>query len=302
MTSHHALTKPLVALAALLVSACGQDPSGAKLADTAATPGQKMDVADPASPPSAPSFPKELSAWEAAKRKECVDYSGGRFDGVNRDFLTADFNSDGQPDYILSELNVACDDGTPAYARYGKAGPGNEFLISGASGYRLIEGFSGTIGESNIKRRPAGDVIQFEGADMSAGACDGTFIITWSWTGTKMDLTDRRNTKGQKVDSMGCPVSASGSLPIKLGYYGFADDGCAVALRSYTGGITISDKYWGDIDGDYPIRPVRDLGGGRYRLGEAVDMIRVTGPDSFVADEGTEYERRFLWCSAKAPK
>lgn len=229
-------------------------------------------------------FIAELCSGAAVKRPEAL--------------LTADFNADGKTDYVLSEDRLCMG----SESGWGKAGPLNEFLVSSPTGYALFQGFSSFLEQADIKTRATGDVIQFEWGNTSAGSCDGTFTVTWSWNGTKMDLTDRRNAKGQKVDSMGCPASASGSLPIKLGYYGYADDGCAVALRSNTGGITISDKYWGDIDGDYPIRPVRDLGGGRYRLGEAVDMIRVTGPDSFVADEGTEYERRFIWCAAKAPK
>lgn len=241
--------------------------------------------------------PKELEQLIAQRRKAC----GGKVGANFGETTTADFNADGKTDYALSQENFLCADEPGGQMTWGTGGPQHEFLVSTANGYVLDEGFAARYGIS-IAKRPTGDVVLTDYSDTSAEGCGETVTTTWSWTGKKMEPTDRRNAKGQKVDVRGCVASASGSLPIKLGYYGYADDGCAVAMRSNTGGITISDKYWGDIDGDYPIRPVKNLGDGKYRLGDAADMIRVTGSNSFVADEGTEFERRFIWCAAKAPK
>jgi hypothetical protein len=113
------------------------------------------------------------------------------------------------------------------------------------------------------------------------------------------------------VDQEGCAATASPSptparpntsgLPIRTGYYAVNESNCTAALRSNLVGVVIDTRYLRDIDGDYPITPVRSLGNNRYRMGEAFETVRVINADSFVADEGKEYQRRFLWCAEKAP-
>ncbi|MDZ4138591.1 MAG: hypothetical protein U1D66_06890 [Erythrobacter sp.] len=285
--------KRLSLLAVLATGGCGQaEPSATQ---AAADDGQKKVVK--AAEAAAVALPAELEKIIAEGRKACGGKVGSNYGKTN----TADFNADGKPDYILSQENFLCADEPGGQLTWGWAGPNYEFLVSSPAGYKLDQGFSSAYG-IDIVKRPSGDVVQLQHENMSAEGCPGVFIITWSWTGKKMDLTDHRNAEGHKVNELGCLVSASGTLPIRLGYYGHAGDGCAVALRSWTGGITIDDRYWRDLDGDYPVRPVKSLENGKFKLGEAADVIRVTGPDSFVADEGTDYERRFIWCAERAPK
>jgi hypothetical protein len=98
----------------------------------------------------------------------------------------------------------------------------------------------------------------------------------------------------------GAGANASG-LPIRPGYYVMEEPNCTNALRYPDHGVVIDSRNYRAMDGDYPLRPVTDLGGGRYRMGGAWEMIRVTGPNTFVADEGTDHETRFLWCAERAP-
>lgn len=286
----------IVPFALLACTACGQADQaqqGALQASTQTAPA----AADAAGAPPAPA-PVELQRLITERREAC----GGK---VAKDFgktSRADFNGDGKTDYVLSQENFLCADEPGGQMTWGKGGPHYEFLVSTAAGYTLDEGFY-TAGGISIVPRPKGDVVQLEHENMSSEGCAGAFTITWSWTGRKMDVTDRRNAKGQKVDEGGCAAAASGDLPIKLGYYGYDGEGfdpCAM-----TDGVTIDDKYFGDIDGDYPLRPVRNLGNGQYRLGDSY-TIEVTAPGRFAvwvtgAPRG-ETERRLVWCAAKAPQ
>lgn len=95
------------------------------------------------------------------------------------------------------------------------------------------------------------------------------------------------------------PTRAAGQSPLPLGYYAVNSD-CAVAMKDGLG-ILIDRTHWSDIDGDYELLPVEDLGGGKFKLGEAADTLRQTGPTSFVADEGTDHERALKWCAEKRP-
>lgn len=90
-------------------------------------------------------------------------------------------------------------------------------------------------------------------------------------------------------------------MPLRLGYYAVNTD-CSAALKDGNLGIVIEADLWRDIDGDYQLLPVEDLGGGKFKLGEAADALRQTGPTSFVVDEGTDHERELRWCAEKRPE
>lgn len=92
-------------------------------------------------------------------------------------------------------------------------------------------------------------------------------------------------------------------LPLPVGFYA-TDGDCATAMKyGSTGniGIVIDATHWADIDADYPLHPVEDLGGGKFKLGEAADTLRKTGPNSFIVDEDTEHARTLHWCAEKRP-
>lgn len=95
-------------------------------------------------------------------------------------------------------------------------------------------------------------------------------------------------------------VSAS-SLPMPVGYYA-VNESCGAAMKNGANGVMVTETHLEDIDGDYPLLPVTDLGDSKFKLGEAFDAVRQTGPQTFVADEGSEHERRFIWCAAGRPQ
>ena len=233
------------------------------------------------------------------------------FERTPNGFISADFNGDGGSDFVVITPNEGCVEDAPIY--YGAAGgPPTNFIISTPAGYRTFQGFTSN-DHPKIERRGDRDVLHLKFSRTFTGRCGSVESAVWGWDGKGIDVIERRNPNGKLVDREGCAVGTSAApkqpaapntsgLPIRVGYYAVNDTNCAAALRSWTAGVVIDEGHLRDIDGDYPVRPVRSLGGGRYRLGEAFDTVRILSPDGFIADEGQEHERRFLWCAEKAPQ
>lgn len=294
---------------------CG-DRSNAADATTSATAAQAAPKQ--ASPSKAALIPEPASAaWKAYASKACTQsklrFTPPRlvafvdFDRTPSGFIPADFNGDSRGDFAIVTPNEGCTEDGPR--DYGRSGPPINFVISTPAGYRVFPGFGGYVDPSMIKRRGDRDVLDLGTNNYFNGSCGPVVQVVWGWDGTEITVVERRDPKGKLVDQEGCPaapaaVSAkpAGGLPIRVGYYGIKEDGCAIAMRSDTSGIFVDSKYYRAIDGDYPLHPVRSLGGNRYKLGEAWEQVRVTGPNSFIADEGTEYEITYIWCSERAPK
>jgi len=100
--------------------------------------------------------------------------------------------------------------------------------------------------------------------------------------------TDATNTATPAPSTSPTPVVAD--FPVRTGRYA-ANMTCkeAAASDDY---VTVSRKTWGEIDGDSPIGPVRNLGGNRWSLGSGL-TITVVSPTSF-----TENGRKMTWCKA----
>lgn len=97
------------------------------------------------------------------------------------------------------------------------------------------------------------------------------------------------------LSAKAAPAKAD-ALPIKTGFYAYPELSCEQAIGNELAGITITPKYWRDVDGDYDLLPVRKLGANRYRLGEFT--IRVVDQDRFIhEDEVREADVELKWCT-----
>lgn len=101
------------------------------------------------------------------------------------------------------------------------------------------------------------------------------------------------------VSAPPAPPALSGNLPIPVGYYAVGTS-CAEALQ-YRSGVMITQTHFTDI-ADRFVLDVRNLGGGRYRLARDLFTIRVTGPRTFVAEEGSPNQQNYTWCAATEPR
>jgi hypothetical protein len=263
-----------------------------------------------------------LASWRQYATAGCarakIRFAGPRlvrfvdFDRTPNGFIPADFNGDGHPDFVVITPNEGCAQSGPA--DYGFAGgPPANFVISRPGGYQTFEGFGAYVSPDMIERRGRRDVLNLAFTRTSTGRCGPVASAIWGWNGSAVGVIERRNPNGQLVDQEGCAATAAtvspapalantSGLPIRPGYYAVNEANCTAALRSNLADVVIDNRYLRDIDGDYPITPVRSLGNNRFRMGEAFETVRVINADSFVADEGKEYKRRFLWCAERAPR
>lgn len=279
---------PLASMALALTACSAQSDANADTGEGAAdnSPVAQEASASPSSATATPvAFPPAaLTAWESYARQECRAM-GERFTPVRftplargatvsrRDrggFVTTDFNGDGQPDFVVATASQGC----------GGAGPGAgavDFVLSNAGGYRAVEGFAGSFDSAMLKRRNGRDVVEYPGGFF--GNCGEVAVAIWGWNGQKMDVIERRNSKGQTVDQEGCTVAArpataatgnSSFPPIEAGYWA-GGVSCAEAIEEAAelppdqGSLWYIDGRGGWI-GRFEIQRYVALGGNRYRL------------------------------------
>jgi hypothetical protein len=265
-------------LTSVALTACGSQTTASENANAAA-PAQHM-VATATAPVAAATGPAilppaALSVWETYARGQCRDegerfvpvrfapLAGGgdvfalvekHFESKRGGFVTADFNADGKPDFVVTTPGHGCTTSGPAY---GDQGPPVDFIISSSGGYKVFDGFMGWIAPAMIVRRGGRDVLDLPGG--FNGRCGPVTKITWGWTNNGIDPVERRNDRGKLVDGEGCAqASATGDAtaasPIEKGFYaaGMAG-GCAEAIRQ---------QYFAYWDGKH----IEALGGNRYRI------------------------------------
>lgn len=280
-TSSNGIGPIALILAATFLTACGSESTAASNAaqgsiDTNAA--TTVAAATAAAPTALP--PAALTAWETFARGQCRD-QGERFaavrfapltgsgegpDLVERHFagstggfVSADFNADGTPDFVVTTPGHGCASDGPAY---GDQGPPVDFIVSTTSGYRVFDGFMGWIAPAMINRRGDRDVLDLPGG--FNGRCGPVTKVTWGWTGNDIDAVERRNDSGQRVDREGCAQashtsqanSATAALPVEKGFYansGAGNGSCADAIEQQF------FAYW---DGTH----IEALGGNRYRI------------------------------------
>lgn len=278
---------PFVAVAFAL-TACGAQSDanadtgtkGTKAATVATT---TAAAPQPAATPSSALPPPAIAAWETYARQQCrtigerfapVRFSplakGATVDRSGRGgFVATNFNGDGQPDFVAVTNSQGCSGAGP--------GPGAvDFIVSTASGYRAVEGFSGPFDAGMIKRRSDRDVVEFPGGFF--GTCGDVAVAVWGWTGQRMEVMERRNSKGQSVDKEGCAVAARPSSsagnstfpPIEPGYWA-GGVSCAEAIEEAAelppdqASLYYLDARGGWI-GRFEIQRYASIGGNRYRM------------------------------------
>lgn len=325
---------PLLATSALLAG-CGAETDASAAANIAQGNEAAASAQRPAAPASLP--PAALAAWEAYARNQCaledarfapvtfapladadeaVELVEGQSEANRGGFIAADFNGDGRPDFIVMTEGRGCVTQGPSY---GNAGPPNDFVLSAASGYQVVEGFNGWLGPAMVKRRGERDVIEYPGSGGGFHGRCGVVIAVWGWDGQGMDVVERRNDRGEVVDEEGCAVraqattpAAAGSTsfpPIPRGYYAVGMT-CARAIASGDPfDLVFFDerKMRSGMD-EQAIRGFEPLGNNRHRIrAEIYDeggsstniemVMRITGPSSFeLAGSGGE-PRTYTHCS-----
>lgn len=180
------------------------------------TPGREMATALPRA---------ALAAWEDHARRQCAlieaRFATVRFAPLAADgdpvrqierrfavrqggFLTADFNGDGRPDFLVVTADQGCAVEAPAY---GQAGPPADVILSTAAGYAVIEGFAGWPHPAMIRRRGGRDVLEY-GQGGFDRRCGIVMTAVWAWDGRGMNIIERRNDRGDRVDADGCEIGA----------------------------------------------------------------------------------------------
>lgn len=281
-TSSNGIGRPIaLILAAASLTACGSESTAASNAAQGNTALSAATAVAAATPAAAPTTlpPAALTAWETFARGQCRD-QGERFAamrfapltgagegpdlveqhfaGNTGGFVPADFNADGNPDFVVTTPGYGCVSSGPAY---GDQGPPVDFIVSTASGYRVFDGFMGWIAPAMINRRGDRDVLDLPGG--FNGRCGPVTTVTWGWTGNNIDAVERRNDSGQRVDREGCAQtpaaprasSVAAVQPIEKGFYAFAagNGSCADAIEQ---------KFFAYWDGTH----IEALGGDRYRI------------------------------------
>lgn len=302
------------ALAAAL-AACGtQSDANAVAANIIAGNLAAPAAASPASLP-----PAALSAWESFARSACalddvpftsvafaplsgmgdaIDEIEAQFAAGRGGFITAEFNGDGRPDYLVVTPGHGCaSEGPP----YGNAGPPHDFVLSTASGYRARDGFMGWAGPAMIERRGDRDVLAYAGGGFN-GRCGAVVAAVWGWNGQAMAVVERRNDRGEIVDEQGCAaggreVAGGSALPVREGLWADSRAGGCAALQANDPAFIIAENRMFWVQDYAELEPVRNLGNGRYQTGRDLEtkIIHVASPTRLTIERGGEGS--YLWCS-----
>lgn len=303
---------------ALAMAACSA------LSDANADTGERADsktaTAQTATAPSSAATrpvalpPAALAAWESYARQVCRTI-GERFtpvrftplaQGIAVDrpgrggFVGADFNGDGQPDFVVVTAGQGCTGG----------GPGAEavdFILSDAGGYGAMEGFAGSFDAAMVKRRDGRDVVEYPAGFF--GNCGEVTAAIWGWNGEEMDVIERRNSEHERVDQEGCAVraqpaaaadtGASSFPPIEAGYWA-GGVGCAEAIEEAAELPPDQGSLWhidgkGGWIGRFEIQRYVALGGNRYRLigRDHTEIGSSPGQMDITVDSRTRFSARF---------
>lgn len=292
-----------VATAALLAgAACDAGSAGAEPAGSAAQRG-----------PLPPEVVRHLGQWRTEILEDACSGPGFAASGAPSITHTADFNADGQTDYVVGVGELACRmDGEPMFSVFSPFAPG-AVILSSSEGYVREDFQYAETGEVELREVDGHPALILSTA--GPGAYERPFYaMAWGWTGATLNAVAFYDAEGRRVNEDGsawrastkaAPASASGALsrflPLRIGYYAPNGD-CATDpfYLQYLDETGIQHS-----DGGSPCRYVgaRSLGGGRYETtescpseegGEAplIGVWRVSG-DAYVYDAPDTPELRF---------
>lgn len=109
-----------------------------------------------------------------AERQEAVDLVEQQFAGGKDGFVSADFNADDYPDFVVTTPGHGCvSDGLA----YGDQGPPVDFIVSTAGGHQVFEGFMGWTAPGMITRRDDRDVLDLPSG--FNGRCGPVTTVSW---------------------------------------------------------------------------------------------------------------------------
>ena len=289
---HRRLGGAFAALTAIaFVTACGE------AADANPAAGERSSASGDGQAGARTALPQAArAAWEEYARNRCRDEGAQfapvdlapltgrgdateiverRFQQGGGGFASAQFNTDGHADFVVTTPGGGCVAEGPAY---GDQGPPVAFVVSAGDGYEVFDGFMGWVSPAMIIRRADRDVLDLPGG--FNGACGPVTQIVWGWTGDRIDVLERRNDRGQVVDRDGCARQAAfpdGAVartrdlpPIETGYWAEGVS-CAQAIRNYPDlapqdaelhYITTGETWIGAFE----VQSFENRGGSRYRL------------------------------------
>lgn len=238
----------------------------------AASTAHSAPVQAPAGPAS---LPAAVTAYAEDFRRQCAA-RGGPFgiqmfrrgtadydaaldfdhDGRIIYYETADFNGDGQVDYILlPRFQCHTSDGSGMFV-IARCGVQFDFVISSPRGYRRIDNpICGRDDEAHIEGREGRDVLMFGSRETGFGV--------WGWNGRTLDFLYALTPDGTRTDGEGRPIDAAGRvivaapvgpLGIAPGYYVDENVACAEATTPFFyDGARIGQR---DMESRWIINPV----------------------------------------------
>ena len=217
-----------------------------------------------------PGLPREIVAWGEDVRRACTA-DGGRVTGAPRAAASADFNSDGRPDYVVGAADsYECSLG----AGYYLAGQVPEwvFFISGPNGYRAVGDPVTALGVE-IGRRAGRDVAMVSAG--GPGAYDRPFDrYAYGWNGRAMAPLAYFAADGREVNQDGS-ARGGGAGWTRSGFPnlqpGFYSTRCWPPSPDGSGYIHLTEQMWQEADAAHPITRIERNGPVRYRFHTTVE-------------------------------
>lgn len=222
-------------------------------------------------------LPQAVEAWVSELRADCVE-AGGRFTRGENFFKTADFNGDGQTDYVAVASGHQCSLGVTYYL----AGQVPDWTFFVSDGNDFITEFFPSL-EMNLATLDGRDVAILSTA--GPGAYERPFsTYAVGWADGKLDVLERYDEQGRPVDAQGRPSPATGSAAASPQEGGGSDEARIQSLIARIYGVYQSPPGQGGASG-----PV--LTPGLIALEEAaMDDLTGLGGDAFC--ECQDYDER----------
>ncbi|MDG2532295.1 hypothetical protein P6144_01425 [Sphingomonas sp. HITSZ_GF] len=232
-------------------------------------------------------LPREVTAWVAEQRADCVSSGSGRFVASPNFYDTADFNGDGKPDYVVTRAGMQCgNDAT--WSLEGPQIPGYTFFVSTPRGY-VDAGFDVAAEGIRYVKYQGRDVAVMVYAGPGMGAAK-TFYV--GWNGQRIDRLAEIDRRGKitpirtvavplrpvappapPAPPAGAGAAASRLLPLPKGYY-VARTSCEDAAR----GSSVSVYgYLSDTDFSDGTSACKVLSA--TRTGQGVSTLKKSCPD-----------------------